>query len=74
MLDDPLANFKCEVQSGKVQISLFELLHDSKRMQVVIEAISVVPHQFIQARFAGMPKWGMADVMHEPERFRQIRV
>src|SRR5437879_12760014 len=74
MLDDPLANLEGKVQSGKLQIALLELLHDSQRMQVVVEAISVFAHQFVQARFAGMPKWRMSDVMHEAERFRQICV
>src|SRR5580700_6373996 len=65
MLDDAFANLKCEIQSRKVQITLFELLHDSQRMQVVVEAIAVIAHQLVQTYFAGMPKWRMSDVVHE---------
>src|SRR6266849_5459202 len=46
MLDDALANFKAEIQAGKIEISLFELLDDAQRVQIVIEKAAVRAHQF----------------------------
>src|SRR5580693_4651503 len=58
MLDDSFAYLKCEVQSRMIGISLFELLDDPQRMQIVIEAPAVPLHQFIQFPFTGMTKRG----------------
>ena len=74
MFNDPFAHLKRQVQAGKIEITLFELLHDSQRMQVVIETVPIIAHQFVQACFPRVPKWRMPDVVHQRQRFREFRV
>ena len=74
VLDDAFANFESQIQAWKIEISLLELLHDSQRMQVVIEAVAVIAHQFVEAHFAGMSKWRMSDIVHQGKRFGQFGI
>jgi len=74
MFDDAFAHFKCEIQAGKIEIALLELLDDAQRVQIVIETAAVRAHQFIELVFAGMAERRMADVVHECERFGKLGV
>ena len=74
MFDDALAHFERQIQAGEIQITLLEFLHNAQRVQVVIERTSVWSHQRIQRAFARMTKRGMADIVHEPQRLRQLGV
>jgi len=38
VLDDPFANFKCEIQTGMSGIALLELFDDAQGMKIVVEA------------------------------------
>src|SRR5712664_555776 len=44
MLDDAFANFKCEIESGKIEIPLLELFDDPQRVQIVIETAALRAH------------------------------
>src|SRR6266478_6470216 len=74
MLDDAFANFKSEIQAGKIEIALFELLDDAQRVQIVIEMAAVRLHQFIKLSFAGVTEGRMADVVDESEGFGKLGV
>ncbi len=74
MLDDAFANFKREIQAGKIEIALLELFDDAERVQIVIETAAVRTHQFVELAFAGMAERGMPDVMDESERFGKLGV
>jgi hypothetical protein len=69
MLHDAFTNFKGQVETGKIQVSLFEMFDDAKGVQIVIEAAAMSAHQFIEFVFAGMTEWRMANVMHKRESF-----
>ncbi len=74
MLDDAFANFEGEIQAGKIEIALFELLDDAKRVEIVIENAAVDAHEFIELLFSGMAKRWMADVMDEREGFGKLGI
>ena len=45
----------------------------AQAVQIVIEA-ALIPHAGGECRFAGVAEWGMAQVVREGDRFRQILV
>ena len=74
MLDDALADLKGEVQPGKIEVALFELIDDAQGMQIVIEMAAVRAHQLVELSLAGVTKRRMADVVDERKRFGELRV
>src|SRR6266478_826240 len=44
MLDDAFTNFKGEIQTRKIEITLLELFHDAQCMQIVIETSALRAH------------------------------
>ena len=70
----PSRTSKVRFEPGKIQISLFELLHDPECVKVVIEAISMLAHAQVQLLFAAMPERRVANVVNERKRFRKIFV
>src|SRR5262249_57939587 len=63
VLDDPLANFKCEVQSPKRCVTNFKIFHDPQRMQVVIEKQSMLTHDRVEGTLSRMAERWMPDVV-----------
>jgi hypothetical protein len=55
-------------------VALFEPLHDSEGVKVVIETQSVALQTAIQSALAGMTEGRVPNVMDEGERLRQIDV
>src|SRR5712664_2536951 len=74
MLDDALAHFEGEIQSGKIEIALFELFDDAQRVQIVIEIATVRAHQFVKLSLAGVAEGRMANVVNESESFGELGV
>src|SRR5208282_5375115 len=74
MLDDSLTHLKGEIQSRKIEIPLLELLDDPQRVQIVVEAVAMLPHTCVELPFSGVPEWRMADVVDEGKRFGEIGV
>ena len=74
MLDDSFANVERQIQAGKIQVSLLELLDDAQRMKIVIEAVSVFAHAYVQLLFAAMPEWWVAHIVDERQRFGKVFV
>ena len=74
VFDDAFADFKSEIESGKIKIALFELFDDAKRVQVMIEVTAMFAHQFVQLAFPRMTERRMADVVDQRQRFGQFRV
>src|SRR5579872_3989519 len=68
MLHNPLANLKREIQPGEIKIALLKLLHDSQRVQIMIEISGMLPHPRIEPAFACMPKWRMPNIVNERQR------
>src|SRR6266536_1263505 len=62
MLDDPFAHLEGEIQSPKSCVALLEVLHDAKRMQVMVEEKSMLSHGQVEGLFAGVAEWRMTDV------------
>jgi hypothetical protein len=57
-----------------IRIPLLELLHDSQRVQIVIEASAAPLHQFVQFALARVTERRMPDVVHQCQRFHQLRI
>src|SRR5215472_9003308 len=74
VFDDSFAHLECQIQAGKIQVALFELLDDPQRMQIMVEALAELTHACIKLLFAGMSKRRMADVVNERKRFGQVRI
>jgi hypothetical protein len=74
MLDDAFADFKRQVEAVEFNVTMFEMLHDAKRMQVVIEAAAVDAHQLIEFSFAGMAKGRVANIVHQGQSLNELCV
>jgi hypothetical protein len=74
MLYDSFAHFKGEIQPLEFDVALFEVLHNSQRLQVVIEPASIAAHQFIELSFPCVAEGWVTDVVHQAERFHEFRV
>ena len=74
MLDDAFADFKRQIDAGKIQIALLELLDNAQRLQIVIEARAVRAHQLVELLFPGMAKRRMPDIVNESKRLGKLRV
>ena len=74
MLDDSFAHFEGQVQAGKIEIALLELLDDPQRVQIVIEALAILAHARIELPFPGVAERRMADVVNERQRLGKIGV
>ena len=74
MLDDAFAHFERQIQAGKIQIALLELLDDPQRLQIVIEAVSMLAHPLVELLFTRVAKRRVADVVHQRQRFGEIGV
>jgi hypothetical protein len=74
VLDDALAHLERKVQPGMRDVTPLKAFHDSQRVQVVVEAQSVLLHKGIQRLFAGMSEWRMADVVNQGKRLDQVLI
>ena len=74
MFDDAFAHFEGEIQAGKIEIALLELLDDAQRVQIVIEALAVLAHALVELLFAGVAEGRMADVVDQRQRLGKIRI
>jgi hypothetical protein len=74
MLDDPFANTQRQIQPTMCRVTLFKMCHDPQRMQIVIEAPSVLSQAPVESPLPRMSKRRMADIMHQRKRLRQILV
>src|ERR1044071_1853430 len=66
-----LAHFKCQVQTWKTRIRVFEELDYSHTLAVVIEA-AMVAHAFSQHLFARMSERRVSQIVREGDRFGEI--
>jgi hypothetical protein len=74
VLDDALANFEGEIETGEIEIMLLELLNDTQSVKIVIEAAAAGEHEFIELALAGVAERRMANVVNESESFGEIAV
>src|SRR6266851_1851567 len=74
MLDDAFANFKREIQAGKIKVALLELFDDTERVEIVIETAAPRAHQFVELAFAGMAERRMANIVDKSKRFGKLGV
>jgi len=73
MFSQTFQYFKCQVQTRKLWIRIFEELHDPQALAVVIEP-TVSAHTFGEHLFSGVAKRRMAQVMGECNCFREVFV
>src|ERR1700692_229824 len=74
VLDDAFADFEGQVQATKGCIALFEILYDTKGVQVVVEGQAVGAHGGVERFFSRVAEGRMAEVVDQGERFSQIDV
>ena len=74
MLDDAFADLKRQIQAGKIQVALLELLDDAQRLQIVIEAVAVRAQQLVELALSGVAEGRVADVVHQGQGFGEIGV
>ena len=74
MLDDSFAHLESKIQAREIEIALLELLDDSQRVKIVIEAVAILAHARVELLLAGMAKRRVADVMHQRESLGEIGV
>jgi len=74
MFDDSFADLKGEIQSRVSGKTLFELLDNSERMEIVVKTATVAAHQEIEAAFTGVAKRRVANVVDKRERLGQVCV
>jgi hypothetical protein len=74
MLHNAFSDFKRQVEAVELDVTMLEVFHDAKRMQVVIKAAAVGAHQLVEFSFPGMAKGRVADIVHQRERLNEFRV
>lgn len=74
MLHDAFADFERQIEAVEFDVAVLEVLHDAKRVQVVIEAASVGPHQLVEFALARVAEWRVADIVHQGQRLHEFRV
>src|SRR5260221_1330466 len=56
VLNDALADFKCQIQPAESGITKFEIFDDSERVQIVIEGKPVLAHGGVERLFSPVAK------------------
>jgi len=74
MLHDAFADFKRQIEAVEFDVTMFEVLHDAKRVQVVIKAAAVDAHQLVEFSFAGMAKGRVANIVNQCQRLNEFGV
>ena len=74
MFNDSFADLKGEIQTRVSGKTLFELLDNSERMEIVVKTATVAAHQGVEAAFAGVAKRGVANVVDKRKRLSQVCV
>ena len=74
MFYDSLTDFESQIETGEIQVALFELLDDSKRVQVVVKPVTIRAHQFIELPLAGMAERRVAEVVRQRQRLGEVLV
>ena len=74
MFDDAFADFKRQIEAGKIQVALLELLDDPQRLQIVIEAVAVRAQQFIELSLSRVAEGRVPNVVHQGQGFGEIGV
>ena len=74
MFNDSFADLKGEIQSRVSGKTLFELLDNSERMEIVVKTATVAAHQGVEAAFARVAKRRVANVVDKRKRLGQVCV
>ncbi len=73
VLEDALEGLPAEVQAVVLGVAVLEARHDAQRLQVVVKA-APERHLFVQNTLAGVPERGVAEIVSEGDRLRQVFV
>ena len=74
MFDDALADAKRQIEPAVCGVTLFEVLDDAQRMQVVVEPAAMTSEAAVQCALSGMSEGRMADVVDQRESLSEIFV
>src|ERR1700676_4197819 len=74
MFDDAFANFKRQIDAGKIQIALLELLDDPQRLQIVMEAVAMRAQQFIELALPRVAEGRVPNVVDQAQGLGEIGV
>jgi hypothetical protein len=73
MLENSLASLESEVEPAEACVPILEVIDDSERLQVVLEAAEIA-HAFVERILAGMAKRGVTEIVSKADRFDEILV
>src|SRR3954467_5250851 len=73
VLDDALQRLPGQVEAVEIRIAVLQRRDDAQRLGVVVEA-AMVPEAGIERPLPGMAERGMAEVMGERQRLREVLV
>src|SRR5690606_31245256 len=77
MLQNPLAGFKTQVQTIEGGVTLFQLVHDTQTLQIMLKAPRLgaqALHAAVQGVLTCVTKWGVAQIMGQGDGFDKIFV
>src|SRR5579859_536512 len=74
MLHDAFANLESKIQAVETDVAMLEVLHDAKRVQVVIKAAAMGAHQLVEFSLPGMAEGRVADIVYQGQRLDEFRV
>jgi hypothetical protein len=63
MLHDALADFKSQIEPRKSRITLLEDLHNTERVQIMVETVIKPAHLPIELVLAGVSEGRVADIV-----------
>ena len=73
VLGEAFPDHSREVQAAKAGVGVFQVVHDPKRLAVVLEP-AVVGHQFVEHGFAAVPERRVAEIVPKGNRLDEVLV
>ncbi len=73
MLENAFTTFERQIQAPKLRISLFQLVHNTQRLEVVLKP-PVGPQAFIQRVLSGMAEGGVSEVVCQANCLREVLI
>ena len=69
VLQNPFSGLPSQIQSVKVRILIFQEIHDTKRLKIVLKTAEI-SHAAVERCVAGVTKGRVAQVVRQRNRFR----
>src|ERR1700690_1745820 len=74
MLHNAFADGERQIEPAKSRIALFKPGDNAQRVEIVVEAESMIAERAVERFFAGVAKRGMPDVVRQSQRLCQFLI